>query len=629
MRKSLIFAFCLFLAGACSIMNIIPEIQSQKEAVVITEQILEGDKNAAKGIGFQVSAQDGCLFWNTQYHIGESDGEDGSAAGGEGAGPTDGEGGSSAGGEEGGAADGESAGAAAADTCETEFTFSIRGNKTVGNNSHSADLKNRSLNLYGDYGAVMKLKEEGFGLGEDFLSGMQIPEGQQERQYILSADNWVYFFPRAVKAALESGGYEEGSGKYTGTVKLADYYPYYPLRLRLDQESYEEEDLKNAWGIGDGREDSERFYDVWSNEDGYDITEILRVPIPKEAVLEVSLETNLGVWVNASPENLPSLYGVQARGTEGYYFSFYASLDEVTESGSVINGGVGSPVPCGSEAGNGIYFIPMKKQFGRDGGIPVYPQLRKICDIPEESFVIDLMVLQGNGTSWENGASQESGILQEKGASQGDEISQGNGTSQENETLLLVIWENGWWRLDVLDLKTGEVSKGESLLYDPDCAYLEVRQVADRQLLMLMDGRFCLARVESGRFTEEISGQLDLDGNSWVRASDVASVYENMVLPTRVPVYEADYREGQLVFLAAEGSSGCSVRLSVFDRDGLQYLGSYSHSFDRLAQAEQIPQIYAHIDFVYEKETGNPGKNQEQAVLEEKGTDGRKEHAGN
>lgn len=597
MRKSLIFAFCLFLAGAYSIMNIIPEIQFQKEAVVITEQILEGDKNAAQGIGFQVSAQDGCLFWNTQYHIGESDGEDGSAAVGEGAGSADGESGSSVGGEGGGAV--------GADTCETEFTFSIRGSKTVGNDSQSADLKNRSLNLYGDYGAVMKLKEEGFGLGEDFLSGMQIPEGQQERQYILSADNWVYFFPKAVKAALESGDYEEGSGKYTGTVKLADYYSYYPLRIRLDQESYEEEDLKNAWGIGDGKEESERFDEVWNNEDGYDITEILRVPIPKEAVLEVSLETNLGVWVNASPENLPSLYGVQARGTEGYYFSFYASLDEVTENGSVINGGVGSPVPCGSEAGNGIYFIPMKKQYGRDGGIPVYPQLRKICDISEESFVIDLMVLQGNG------------------------VSQGNGASQENETLLLVIWENGWWRLDVLDLKTGKVSQGESLLYDPDCAYLEVRQVADRQLLMLMDGRFCLARVESGRFTEEISGQLDLDGNSWVRASDVASVYEDMVLPTRVPVYEADYREGKLVFLAAEGSSGCSVRLSVFDQYGLQYMGSYSHSFDRLAQAEQISQIYAHIDFVYEKETGNPGKNQEQAVLEEKGIDGRREHAGN
>ena len=100
MRKSLIFAFCLFLAGACSIMNIIPEIQFQKEAVVITEQILEGDKNAVKGIGFQVNVQEGFLFWNTQYHIGESDGEDGSAAVGEGA------------------------GSAGADTCETEFTFS-------------------------------------------------------------------------------------------------------------------------------------------------------------------------------------------------------------------------------------------------------------------------------------------------------------------------------------------------------------------------------------------------------------------------------------------------------------------------------------------------------------------------
>ena len=73
MRKALI-AFCLLFALAVGGMIAIhADVNEVRDQVVITEEVLYGDKSAAEGLTILAEAElnDGVLNWNTTYTIGE------------------------------------------------------------------------------------------------------------------------------------------------------------------------------------------------------------------------------------------------------------------------------------------------------------------------------------------------------------------------------------------------------------------------------------------------------------------------------------------------------------------------------------------------------------------------------
>ena len=73
MRKALI-AFCLLVALAVGgIIAIHADVNEVRDQVVITEEVLYGDKSAAEGLTILAEAElnDGVLNWNTTYTIGE------------------------------------------------------------------------------------------------------------------------------------------------------------------------------------------------------------------------------------------------------------------------------------------------------------------------------------------------------------------------------------------------------------------------------------------------------------------------------------------------------------------------------------------------------------------------------
>ena len=155
------------------------------------------------------------------------------------------------------------------------------------------------------------------------------------------------FLPEVIKAVMERTASGES---HTETVRLCDYYEYYPLRFSVEYSAlniyYSDDDIK--------------FY-----------PDYFRVPVPDWLTLEIELEKDETGDVTAlecnSEYKVEFFGGSSAFGQEGCYFAYY--VEDESGIGTAKTG-----------ADYGIYYVPYL--LGKYRNSIDYEQTRMLCSLP-------------------------------------------------------------------------------------------------------------------------------------------------------------------------------------------------------------------------------------------------------
>lgn len=219
MRRALIAFTLLFLLAAGGVAAVHMTVNEVRDQVVITEEVLFGDKAAAEGLTILAEAalDDGRLNWDTTHTIG------------------------------------------AQNVTETEFFFSTkRLDRPIHYEPEGLMISSKSSHAYWDWDEAESAEE---------LSGLAL----------------AYW--ELMQDAPTDG--EEVSR----TVRLADYYDYYPLSISIDLPNYNMDwNGKDDWSIGtplteEQMENMERLYAA--------LTDCLKIPVLPNETMEIDL-TRIG-----------------------------------------------------------------------------------------------------------------------------------------------------------------------------------------------------------------------------------------------------------------------------------------------------------------------------------------------
>ncbi len=459
MKRSLGIAFLMMAAVFAAACGWIPSIIGQKGEISIAEEVLEGDRDAAKGFSFRIGSEANAhLIWDTFYDPWEKK------------------------------------------INKVSFRFSGPRDASVTDvwSLYERYEKKEPLDL---------LRSGSFHL----TSSHSVSSGAAYSATATMTINAVAeIFPEAVQSVIDQ---TSTGASLTREVFPGDYYDYLPLELWLDY-----------------KDSGNRFVEVKGNVNmygtGFDVGELLQIPVPEDYRLSVTVRLNDSRELEALEVDEIGdfwLYSSQISREEGCYFAFY-----------LIDGeGRFLPIPERKGSGNGIYFVPATREDDRV--VLWYDRIRKVCSLPEEACVVDLE--EGN----------------------------------EADEILLVTLSDGEWRLDSMNVKDYSVSAGQPLLEaDVPGSFLRVSEVLGGKLLMLGDGRFCMAQKEDGNYRSGIKGEIDSYGLT------PETYFGN---DPRVS-YAAEYRDGKLALLGQVGSRRNSLYLYVFGENGLLYKGLYRHSGD-------------------------------------------------
>lgn len=162
------------------------------------------------------------------------------------------------------------------------------------------------------------------------------------------------FLPEVIKAVMERTASGESR---TETVRLSDYYEYFPLRFSVYRSDldihYYDDDIK--------------FY-----------ADFFHVPVPDWLTLEIVLEkdgTGDVITLECNSEHSVDFFGASAFGQEGCYFAYY--LEDESGNGAVETG-----------ADYGIYYIPYLMEEYRNSIDP--EQTRMLCGLTSGLTPVDM-----------------------------------------------------------------------------------------------------------------------------------------------------------------------------------------------------------------------------------------------
>lgn len=275
MKKSFCMAAVLLILGAASFVSALHLVDGQREGIVITENTLYGDPDAAAGLKLRVTSQwQDYLVWDTVYDV---------------------------------------------ESGEVESDFSFYPYKKNWLEPVSARVE----------------------MWMPLNWGMSRTNGPSSR-----FDPEGSFLPEVIKAVMERTAAGES---HRETVRLCDYYEYYPLRFSVEYRAlniYYDDDIK--------------FY-----------PDFFRVPVPDWLTLEIELEkdeTGDVTFLDCNSEYKVEFFGgSSAFGQEGCYFAYY--VEDESGIGTAETG-----------ADYGIYYVPYL--MGKYSNSIVPEQTRMLCSLP-------------------------------------------------------------------------------------------------------------------------------------------------------------------------------------------------------------------------------------------------------
>ena len=369
---------------------------------------------------------------------------------------------------------------------------------------------------------------------------------------ITNGPNGVKFDPdsyplsRVLRSVMERTAPGE---KRTETVRLKDFYDYYPLNVLFNNRT------PNVYY-------SEDYLDVYYSEDyseDISFTEFLRIPIG-ETVLEITMEKNQDgevADIKCSSLNEPLFANCAAFGRSGCYLTYY--VDDWK------NGKVGEP-----GENYGIYYFPYVEKKENRSDLTIDPnQARLIYGLKPGIYTVEM------------------------------------GLNEAQGELYLVTKEEQEFYLSVFDTQGDDLSLKQKLMLrsvagefgEEGNPYWAQLSVQDSGVLMIWrDGSFVFAARQgeefinwgleyhpSARETNPTTQdpEAEIQGEMAHREGDASVSYDNLTFPVE-NVWAFD---GQRLAIASFVDwRSLSVDLTVYTEEGLAWYGVCEHSGDIFKQ---------------------------------------------
>ena len=395
MKRTLILLLALLLAAAGLLTAGAGYLTGTEDAIELTHHLIAGDPAAAEGITLTLPTgdQQGRMAWVTSVDLGA----------------------------------GELA-------PETEFTFYPNGRRLQAQAEPSVEIYTGSTSF--------GMSSSG---GIDFAEYTGQGEEAPDRPY----ESTMMLLPAADIAERTENGETR-----TETVRLSDYYDYYPIAVEL----YLPDEKGNS-----------RVYATW--EECRALTDYFRLEVPEDIMVEVSVtKDEAGNVMNIDSSET---------GDQRFWFSCQAMIveDGVCLALSVESEGVELPdVPVACRDGFGLYFLPFSEELKRDyeQGDPVFDlaHVRMFCPLAWGSSPLLLAGEEGR--------------------------------------LLLYAREDGALKLSVFDADTWQCVQWESVFPLGEEEYYSVLGSGDGfRVLARDDGFFRVVEEKDGVYTPALSGTRD------------------------------------------------------------------------------------------------------------------------
>lgn len=395
MKRTLILLLALLLAAAGLLTAGAGYLTGTEDAIELTHTLIAGDPAAAEGITLTLPTgdQQGRMAWVTSVDLG-----------------------------------------AEALAPETEFTFYPNGRRLQAQAEPSVEIYTGSTS---------------FGMSSS--GGIDFAEytGQGEE-----APGRPYESTMMVLPAADIAERTENGETRTETVRLSDYYDYYPIAVEL----YLPDEKGNS-----------RVYATW--EECRALTDYFRMEVPEDLMVEVSV----------TKDEYGQVSNVESNDTGEQRFWFRCDTvvleDGVCLSITVESEGVELPdVPVGCRDGFGLYFLPFSEELKTDyeQGDPVFDlaHVRMFCPLARGSSPLLLAGEEGQ--------------------------------------LLLYAREDGALKLSVFDTDTWQCVQWESIFPLGEEEYYSVLGSGDGFRVMARDdGFFRVVEEKDGVYAPALSGTQD------------------------------------------------------------------------------------------------------------------------
>ncbi len=295
MKKGLfIVAMCL-IAMVVALPAAYAKINSEKESVRITEEVVSGDPLAAEGIKLNVATHwEGHMLWDTQYTIGSE---------------------------------------------ETISDFEFASDEVTWKSKESE-------NIHIDYVTNF---------------GTAAVAGSTRRHEVYLENMWLSEITMAVAERTAPGE------THTETVKIADYYEYYPI----------------TFYVSSGKRDV--YYSYYKEEELF--MELFHIKTSEDDMIEVSItKDRTGIVTGLKCEEADysgwAADDAEAFAENGCYYT-YACTDWNT----------GKYLECGEN--RGIFYMPY--EYDRYGISIAKDKIEKVCDLPERSIPVKMLLDEEGG----------------------------------------------------------------------------------------------------------------------------------------------------------------------------------------------------------------------------------------
>ncbi len=379
-----------------------------------------------------------------------------------------------------------------AERAETDFRFSAKGERESYYRRAMVSLEQASDNFH--------------------AGGVSIPT-ENERDYYYD----LLLLPAWDVASRTPVGEER-----TETIRLADYYDYYPLSFNIQS-------VDNP-GLN-----------AHLNSDEYvQLKEYFRV-----AVDEAALRT---VTVIRDSESM-SVEMTRADDDPSHESGYLSSEGVITEDGiflvaeSTDSSGVpDNRLQCPD--GQGIHFIPLQDP-----------------DAPQDPTMPEGLDLSGLRLFYPTGEARTLRLS----------------ISPDKKELLLYAQEDGKLTLSVIDAATGKLLQCLDLLEDTGTQYIQLIEMDALHLAVTEEDRFSLVSKEGGRYGQVLSGQLGMIEEE-ERAVQLGRGRQMLAWDGRRMALASAWPD---TFYPGGTSGVYHNSVGVWDRDGLQFLGGYTFGLSR------------------------------------------------
>lgn len=312
--------------------------------------------------------------------------------------------------------------------------------------------------------------------------------------------------PRAVAGRTPAGETNEE------IIYLKDYYNFYPLYLGFQTlESY----------------NATTHFSVGRNNNFYDITDYLKIPINETQSLRVSVTKDSAGKIKQVKSEKISESGIM----------FWSLPSVFTDSGCYffINAFNDKGIVDLPEEVSGIHYIPLTET---EGALPPsFGDIRLVYPL-EPRMITPLQLLK----------------------------------SPDERRLMLFAEENASITLSVIEAETMSLLQKTVLFENAEELFLrEIKQYDDYFMAFLSDGRFCLLQEDERGMCE-----IELTGDLYACAEIDENVFYNEMA--------MDYDGQRLAVVLYQERNDCGTYLMVYDNDSLAYAGKYDHSGDRYAE---------------------------------------------